>query len=378
MIGLWMWACEGPPVALEPGEPSEPLWLLPLPAGFAEPVVPGDNPATPEKFEYGRHLFYDVRLSGNGEQACASCHLPDQGFADGLVTPVGSTGTALSRNSPGLANVAWESTYTWPNPLLTRLEDQLLVPMYGENPVELGMTGHEDEIRARLQADPVYTALAAAAFPEEQDPMSRTAWVRALATFVRGLVSSDSPYDRYLQGTDPTALSEAAQRGMDLFFSERAECYHCHGGPNLTASYTSAQSAGIQDAFFNTGLYHLGPEGDYPPGNQGLYEFTGLPADKGRFRTPSLRNVAVTAPYMHDGSIATLEEVIEHYDAGGRTLEEGPYAGVGADNPNKSPLVFPLGLTDQEKADLVAFLESLTDEAFLQEPAFGDPWPPPL
>ncbi|MEQ1507857.1 MAG: cytochrome-c peroxidase [Myxococcota bacterium] len=228
-----------------------PVWQLETPDGLGEPLVPAENPATPEKFELGRHLFYDPRLSGNGTQACATCHDQALGFADGEVTPTGSTGTVLARNSPGLVNVAWEATLTWPNPLLTTLEAQLLVPMFGDAPVELGMSGHEDEIRARLEADPVYAELGAAAFPDA-DPFDRTALVAALATFVRGLASTDAPYDRYVQGRDPDALSDAARRGMTLFFSERAECYHCHGGPNLTASFVNATSAAAPDAFFNT------------------------------------------------------------------------------------------------------------------------------
>ncbi len=335
-------------------------------------MVPEDNPATPEKFAYGRALFYDKRLSGNGEQSCADCHDPLLAFTDAKETPVGSTGDSIPRNSMALVNVAWLSTYTWPNPLLTSLEDQLLIPMFNDVPTELGMSGHMEEIRERLSADEEVATLAEAAWPDA-DPYEEASLVYAVATFVRGLISSDSPYDRFEYQDDRSGMSESALRGMGLFFSERAECYHCHSGLNFTASFVSTTSAGEQESFFNTGLYNVDGEGSYPATNQGLYEITGEPSDMGRFRVPTLRNVALTAPYMHDGSIATLEEVIEHYDRGGRLLEEGENAGDGATNPYKSELVFALGLTEQEKADLVAFLESLTDEAFIGEAEFQAP-----
>jgi cytochrome c peroxidase len=349
-------------------------WQLPLPEGFPEPVVPADNPATPEKFELGRHLFYDRRLSGNGEQSCADCHEPELAFTDAKETPTGSTGDVIPRNSLALVNVAWAATLTWPNPLLTTLEEQLLVPMYNDVPVEMGMSGHEDEIRARLEADEIYAELGAEAFPGG-DPLARESMVRALATFVRGLVASNSPYDRYFYAGDTEAMSDAALRGMGLFFSEQAECYHCHSGQNLTSSFRSEQSAGNQESFFNTGLYNIDGEGAYPPNNMGLYEITGEASDMGRFRVPTLRNVAETAPYMHDGSVETLQEVIDIYDRGGRLIEEGPFAGEGADNPHKSELVRPMDLTEDEKADLLAFLESLTDGGFVEAVGATNPWP---
>ena len=347
-------------------------WLLPLPEGFPEPIVPAENPATPEKFEYGRHLFYDARLSGNGTQACAGCHDPALAFTDGVALPEGSTGDRIPRNAMALVNVAWQASYTWSNPLLTTLEDQILIPMYNDVPIELGMSGHEDEIRARLESDTAYTPLATAAFPDD-DPYERASLVYALATYVRGLVSVGSAYDRYTYQQDRDAMSASAVRGMGLFFGEQAECYHCHSGPNLTASFVSTQSAGLPDSFFNTGLYNEDGAGAYPVENQGLIEFSGRDEDMGRFRVPTLRNVAVTAPYMHDGSVATLDEVIDNYNRGG-TLRE---TGDGATNPYKSALVHELGLTDSDKADIKAFLESLTDESFLTNEAFADPWVDP-
>jgi cytochrome c peroxidase len=161
---------------------------------------------------------------------------------------------------------------------------------------------------------------------------------------------------------------------MDLFFSERLECFHCHGGFNFSDAVDHARLPEPERAFHNTGLYNVDGNGAYPPGDRGLLALTGNPADMGRFKAPTLRNIAVTAPYMHDGSIATLEEVIDHYAEGGRTIASGPDAGVGSASPLKDPFVSGFVLSDRERADLVAFLESLTDESFLTDPRFSDPF----
>lgn len=357
-LALVLLACSGEPPATEGA-----AWELPLPAWVPLPVLPAESPATPERRDYGEALFFARALSGNGSQSCADCHVPELAFADGRVVPSGSTGDFLMRNSPGLANVAWYAELTWANPLLTTLEDQLLVPMFSEHPVELGMTGQEDVVRARLSADDDLVSLGTRAFPDE-DALGREAMVRALATYVRSLTSFDSPYDRFMYGGDSAAMSEEARLGLGLFNSERTECYHCHGGVTFSASFASENTSTRPDAFFNTGIYNIGGTGAYPEGNQGLYEITQDEADRGRFRAPSLRNVALTAPYMHDGSVATLAEVVDIYDRGGRLVAEGPYAGDGARHPNLDPLVRPIGLSPEERAQLVAFLESLSDPAF--------------
>jgi cytochrome c peroxidase len=349
------------------------VWDLPM--GFPQPQVPEDNPMTVDKVELGRHLFYDLRLSGNGTQACASCHLQELAFADGKATPLGSTGEAIPRNSPGLGNVAYYSTLTWPSPLLEHLEQQLLVPLFGERPIELGLTGNEEIVLDRLRTDPVYEPLFRAAFPDDADPYAFGNVVDALASFVRTMISGDSPYDRYVYQGAEDALSESAQRGLGLFFSERLECHHCHGGFLFSKAVKYEGSRFIEKSFANIGLYNLDSAGSYPAGAQGLFEFTADPLDKGKYRSPSLRNVTLTGPYMHDGSIATLEEVIRHYEAAGRVIESGPNAGDGRANPNKSNFIIGFTLTDQERADVIAFLESLTDPAFLIDPRFSNPWP---
>jgi cytochrome c peroxidase len=361
-------ACE-----VEP-EPDGDSYVLPVPVGFPQPRIPEDNPMSAAKVELGRHLFYDVRLSGNGTQACGSCHFQELAFTDGLVVAEGSTGEIHPRNANGLTNVAYNATLTWANPVLTELETQLLVPIFGEHPVELGATNHQDEILDRLAADARYPGWFEQAFPDHEIKLDWDRIVDALSAFSRTLISGDSPYDRYVYQDDTSALSPEALRGLELFYSERLECHHCHGGFNFTESSVHADSGFDAARFHNTGLYNLDGQGSYPLNNTGLYDITSEPDDMGRFRPPSLRNVEVTAPYMHDGSIATLEEVIRTYEAGGRLIEDGPYAGDGRVSPLKSGLVPGFALTDEERADLIAFLKSLTDETFLTDPRFSDPF----
>ena len=161
---------------------------------------------------------------------------------------------------------------------------------------------------------------------------------------------------------------------MDLFFSERLECFHCHGGFNFTDSTTHASSKTEQVGYHNTGLYNLNGDGSYPSDNTGLYDMTGVRRDMGRFKAPSLRNVEVTAPYMHDGSVRALEDAIAHYERGGRLIEDGPHAGDGRLSPYKSEFVAGFELSDAERGDLVAFLESLTDESVLTDERFSNPF----
>ncbi|MBK7073438.1 MAG: di-heme enzyme [Myxococcales bacterium] len=354
-----------------PVDAAPPSWPFALPANFPVPRLPPDQRLTAELAELGRYLFYDVRLSANGTQACGSCHLQARAFADGKVTPSGSTGTVLRRNAMGLTNVAYNPSYTWASPVTRTLEAQALIPMFGKHPVELGISGHEPEILARLAADSGYVARFAAAFPGEVSPIGFGNVARALAAFQRRLISGGARVDRYRQG-DLTALTDAEVRGQALFFSEVLECHHCHGGFNFTIATDHAGLPSQEPHFFNTGLY-----ASYPADDPGLWEFTFLEADRGRFRPPTLRNVALTAPYMHDGSVATLEEVVDIYARGGRLIVDGPNAGDGRTNPNKSPLVNGFTITATERADLLAFLRALTDDAFVADPTLADPFAPP-
>ncbi len=346
-----------------------------LPKGLPVPRVPKDNPMTAEKVELGRHLFYDTRLSVNGTQSCATCHKQEQAFTDGRAVGLGATGESHTRGPMSLTNIAYSPVLTWGNPLMDSLERQALVPMVGENPVELGLAGHELALFARLKSVPEYQRLFSSSFPGQTDPFTLQNVAKAIAAFERTLLSADSPYDRYQFTGDQAAISESAKRGEELFFGEKTECFHCHGGFNLTETVDFEGKGETEIEFHNTGLYNLGRTGDYPAGNTGVHAVTGKADDMGRFKAPSLRNIAVTAPYMHDGSIATLDDVLSHYAAGGRTIASGPHAGVGADNPRKSGFVRGFSLSAQERADLLAFLQSLTDQSFLTNPRFSNPWP---
>jgi cytochrome c peroxidase len=345
-----------------------------LPPGFPYPKVPPDNLMTQEKVDLGRYLFYDDRLSTNRKQSCATCHQQAHAFADNRGRGLGTTGELHPRGPLSLANVAYSPVLTWANPNLRRLEQQALVPMFGDEPVELGMSGQEQILFARLKAEPKYRELFVAAFPGEADPFTLGNITKALACFERTILSGDSPYDQYSRGDDKNAISDSAKRGEKLFFSEQLECFHCHGGFNFTGTVDYYGKGFPEVEFHNTGLYNIKGKFSYPVPNLGLYEFTEDPEDVGKFKAPTLRNVAVTAPYMHDGSVKTLEETIEHYSAGGRTIKSGPLAGAGADNPNKSEFIKRSALTAREKRDLLEFLRSLTDRKLLTDPRLGNPW----
>jgi len=356
-------------------------WVWDLPDTVPEPRVPEDNPMTVEKVELGRFLFYDKMLSANQTQSCGSCHLQEFAFTDELAQAKGSTGQIHPRSSMSIANAGYAASLTWANEAVTLLERQALVPMFGEDPVELGMANMEDELLNRMRADERYPDMFAAAFPLEADPITLDSITKALAAFQRQVTSFKSPVDRWQQ-RDTTALNESEQRGMALFFGgtnaagveDAFECFHCHGGFLFSQSSDDAGQVFNQKFFMNNGLYNLDDDGSYPAGNEGIYDMTGDPLDKGRFKPPSLRNIAVTAPYMHDGSIETLEEVLDHYARGGRLIESGPNAGDGRDNPNKSALLNGFAMTEQEKQDLIAFLRALTDEDLLTNPAYSDPF----
>ncbi|MDX1509118.1 MAG: di-heme enzyme [Woeseiaceae bacterium] len=339
-----------------------------LPANMPRPEVPADNPMTAVKVELGRRLFYDTRLSVNGTTACASCHIQALAFTDGRPRSVGATGQFHPRSAMSLVNTAYASRLTWANHLVDRLEDQALTPLFGDDPVEMGLAGRERQLTEMLRSDDLYSEMLPKAFPADADPYSVVNTVRAIAAFVRSIVSFESPYDAYLRG-DFDALSDSAERGMELFFSERLECFHCHGGFNFTDSTTHENANVERVGYHNNGLYNLDGNGAYPADNTGLYDMTGNRRDMGRFKAPTLRNIALTAPYMHDGSLPTLDAVIDHYAAGG--------SGDGRYSPFKSQFVRGFELDEQERADLLAFLESLTDERVVNEVRWSDPFSSP-
>ncbi len=353
--------------------PHHKTWTWLLPAGMPQPRVPAGNPMSRGKVAIGHRLFYDVRLSGNETQSCGSCHRPELAFTDGKTTPVGSTGEALPRNAPSLVNVAYHSTLTWANPALVTLEQQMAVPLFATKPVEMGVNdANKGTILRRLRQDRWYAKRFPRVFRRSRQPISWANVVRSIASFQRSIISASSKYDRYLRGK--ARLSAAERRGMDLFMGEEAECHHCHGSFLFDDQTSFVGSPSERPTFHNTGLYNLGETGAYPYPNRGVFELTGKARDMGAFRAPSLRNVARTAPYMHDGSVATLKEVVDNYAAGGRVITEGPLAGDGRKNPHKDPRIAGIDLSEEDREDIVAFLTTLTERDFSKDPRFADPF----
>ena len=288
--------------------------------------APPDNPITAAKVRLGRQLFADARLSADGRTSCESCHQSERAFTDGRRVSRGVFGRTGRRNVPSILNRAYGTAFSWDGRVAT-IEDQVSRAISGDRDLGLPV----DVAAERVARDSTY----AAAFNEVfAAPVSGDRLVQAIATFVRGSLSGGSPFDRFFAG-DPTALSSAAQRGYALF-TGRARCSRCHAGPLFT----------------DDGLHNTGVGGN----DRGQFEVTGLPQDRGRFKTPSLRNVVLTAPYMHNGSFATLESVVEFYNRGGRP------------NPNLDPAIRPLRLSAGERTDLVAFLRALEGEALTKPP----------
>lgn len=345
-------------------------YAWPLPAWVPPPQVPADNPMSEAKVELGRHLFYDKRLSADTSMACASCHEQAKSFTDGRALSPGIDGREGVRSSMALVNVAYLPVLTWANPLMKSLESQALVPIFGSHPIELGMEGKEELLFARLRDDSHYPAMFHEAFPERQGEISLATITYAIASFERSLLSFNAPYYRYKYLGEKSAMSESAKRGEDLFFGERLECYHCHGGLSFTDNIVHSRLPFPEQGFHNTGMFNLDGNGAYPLSNMGIREVTDDPRDEGKFRTPTLLNIAVTAPYMHDGSIATLEDVIlKHYAVQGLAVSEGA-----APSPLRSQFIVGFEISEQDVQDILAFLHTLTDEEFLSNPRFGNPF----
>jgi len=313
------------------------------------------------KVALGRSLFYDTRLSGNQTYSCASCHVQAHAFSDGRAGALGSTGQTHVRNTMSLTNVAYNASYGWADGATRTLEAQMRVPMFNEHPVEMGLRGREAEAVGRFVSDPGSVAAFTAAFPADPQPVTLDHVIKAIASFERTLVSGGSALDRYLYRDERTAMSPRALRGMTLYFSDRLRCGRCHGGFNLSGPTDADGAEPVTPTFHNTALYNVDGRGGYPPSDRGLFDKTGAAADMGRFRAPTLRNVALTAPYMHDGSVPTLDAAITHYTTGG------------VESPLRSPLLKTFTLSTRERADLLAFLDSLTDWDFVRNPAFANP-----
>lgn len=336
-------------------------------AGFTAPFVfgrfqvPADNPLTEEAVELGRRLFYDPRLSSNNAVSCSTCHMQRLAFTDGRRTGVGVSGKPLAFNSMSLANLIWGPQRFFWNGRVATLEEQVLVPL--QHPDE--MAQDPDALVDELSEDPAYRELFDAAYGE----LSTSAITKALAAFQRTLVSANSRYDRYLRGE--LALSAQEELGRKLFMAHPdakvslrgGNCIDCHS-QFLTSGFATSF-----DGFSNNGL-------DDEAGLQpGLQEFTGNPAHRGLFKVPTLRNIALTAPYMHDGRFATLEQVLQHYNEGIRPSSTLSPLIAEADNLGTfAPGRISLNLTDGEQAAIIAFLHTLTDEEFVSAERFADPF----
>ncbi|MEH7390745.1 cytochrome c peroxidase [Bacillus sp. JJ1503] len=286
---------------------------------LGEMPIPADNPMTDEKVELGKTLYYDPQLSGNNVQSCMSCHAPGAGFGDGMEKFIGFEGFKGPRNSPTIINSGYYAANFWDG-RAGSLEEQALGPIQSE----VEMNQNLDELVIELNGVPTYVEQFNTVF---NDKISADNIAKAIAAFERTIVISDTAFDRYLQGEED-AISADAKDGMKLFVG-KAGCISCHAGPLLS----------------DHNYYNLGMSGD-----DGRFNVTGKEEDKGKFRTSGLRGVAHTAPFMHDGSLETLTDVVQYYNEGG------------GDHPNKSVQMSPLNLTESEVNALIAFLESLSGE----------------
>jgi cytochrome c peroxidase len=302
-----------------------------LPRGFPTPAVPADNPMSAAKVALGRRLFFETRLSVTGRYSCASCHDPKRAYTDGRAHAVGATGAAVSHSAMSLYNVAYNLSYGWQQPLVKTLEQQMRQPLLNRHPVEIGLDPHDQKVNARLQADATYPQQFAAAFAGD-GTISITRIIKAIAAFERTLIDGHSPFDEYVFAGQHDALSPSAKHGMSLFFSARIGCAGCHSGFNFSGNWRDSKGATGRASFADDGL------------------------GAGPMRVPTLRNITLTAPYMHDGRFATLDAVLDHYQRVGR-LPDSAHGG------RRDPRLKSFTLNATERADLKAFLDSLTDRA---------------
>jgi cytochrome c peroxidase len=297
-----------------------------IPSHFPIPISNPDSIPTEAQFTLGKKLFFDPILSRDGSLSCASCHKPSLAFADTVSVSAGVEGRLGNRNSPSLANVVYQKKLLKEGGLPT-LEMQVLVPIQEHAEFDNNIV----EISNKLMTIPKYVEMSQAAYKRDPDPYVIT---RAISAFERTLFSGNSKYDQFLNGR--TKLTAIEEQGLNLFMSNKTNCSNCHSGFLLT-------NQNIE----NNGLYSVYKD-------IGAMRLTQNPSDEGKFKIPSLRNIALTYPYMHDGSLKTLEEVIEHYNSGG------------SDHKNKNTLIIPLNLSQSEKEALVAFLSTLTDYNFIK------------
>jgi cytochrome c peroxidase len=306
--------------------------LMEIPVGFPSMSIPENNMFTVERWQLGKKLFYEKRLSLNNTISCGSCHRQEFAFSDSLAFSPGDLGAMGVSNAPTLANIGYHPYYLHGGSVST-LEMQVLVPIQEHNEFNTEIL----DVAGRLKQDSTYSAMALKAYNRELDPFVIT---RAIACFERSFISGNSRFDQYYYQNKKDALTANELKGMNLFFSEKTNCSGCHRDFNFT-NYS----------FENNGLY-------LQYADSGRMRSTHVESDRDKFKVPTLRNIELTAPYMHDGSLKNLEAVVEHYDSGG------------VNHPNKSVLLKPLHLTAQEKQDLIAFLKTLSDENFTRDKKF--------
>jgi cytochrome c peroxidase len=326
-----------------------------------------------EKASLGRFFFYDRRMSFNQTKSCSSCHDPKFSFTDGYRRSIGALGDNHQHNAAPLINIVFNKYLTLADSSVHFPEQQINNPMFHDQPAELGWKGNEPMIMARLKKDSFYTRQMKSVYPADSDPFSMKNIQSCIASFVKTILSFDSRYDRYKYGSNQAALSAAEKSGMDLFFSKKLGCSNCHGGINFSTPVIR-DSKGNAAYYQNTGLYNIDGAGAYPGYDQGLIQYTKNPADMGRYRIPTLRNLAFTAPYFHDGTALSLEEVLSVYENAGRNNTTGVYAGDGRKNPFKNPLINGFRLTSQQEKELMSFLLSLSDSSVCNNPLYANPF----
>jgi cytochrome c peroxidase len=320
------------------------------------------------KIELGRYLFFDRRLSVNNTRSCATCHNPQFAFTDGYKRSLGVYADLHQRNTQPLFNLAYLKYFTAADSTLHSSMQQMNNPLYNDHPAEMGVKGNETSILEKITTDKMYQQLFAAV----QKEISWLNIKQAISSFINSIYSGNAAYDHF-QKVDSSALTTSQKKGLQLFFSDELKCASCHGGFNFS-SPTVTNEKGDTVYYFNTGLYNVDGKGAYPAYDEGLFHLTKSKTDKGKFRVPSLRNLVFTAPYFHDGSAATLTDVIENYTAGGRKLQQGIYAGDGTVNPYKHAFISGFSISAADKINLISFLQSLSDTGFISNPAYQNPF----
>ncbi len=330
-------------------------------------AVPEHSESAIEKL--GHYLFFEKKLSYNNTKSCANCHSPQYAFTDAYRTSIAADGQMLLHNAPSLVNLSQRSYYDWSNPAVRSLAQQIKRPLYHDTPREMGFNENTIELQSFFHHNSLYLSLFSQAFPTEKEIFTAKQIETAIIAFIQTIESRNSRFDQYYCGNH-SALTKTEVAGFQLFSSNRLQCITCHPPPEFTVNNAAAKS---QEVYVNTGLCSELSD-SLRESDWGLFAYTHNTSDRGRFIIPSLRNICITAPYMHDGSVSSLEEVIDIYARGGRNINYGLFQGDGAKNRRKHPLIKGFSLSAEEKNNLLSFLASLTDTASFNTPRFSDPF----